>query len=192
MRDVASTSSSFLKSKETILLSDDFALRTIAGSEYGVSGVWTASFLGAALARREIDPEDYVEKSIELIEAGYSFISINATTILRSLKDSAYKISERVVKVTSLLGGAHSGLEGSVNVVAECLLKLEQTILPPTSETSIAIHIIEQYIKDRKTEEAIRILKLAIKSRSQLRPLSEMKWVNVLDTLKSTKRVVLS
>jgi len=79
------------KKDKYILFSDDLVLRLLAKNDFNVDGIWTQILLLKLLNLGKIEKEIYVDKTINLIECNYNYITFDAEILAESLKRANYK-----------------------------------------------------------------------------------------------------
>jgi hypothetical protein len=68
-----------------ILLSEDFPMRTLAETDYGVPGCWLQTVLMVAIEKGFITDQEYFTATLALIDANEEFISVSSALLVYAL-----------------------------------------------------------------------------------------------------------
>ena len=93
------------KEREVLLYSDDLYLRIYAERDWNVKGTWTQPILQNLAEKKIITDDEYHRAVVTLAIARYSFVSINADTILWSLEQNGMASTFETGRVFEILHG---------------------------------------------------------------------------------------
>jgi tetratricopeptide (TPR) repeat protein len=86
-----------------LLLCDDFPFRVLSEQLAGINSVWTQAALAAALGRRVVTADEYLDVVNTLAVAGYFFTSISAENFLLVLRKNGWSIDGTIQTLANLL-----------------------------------------------------------------------------------------
>lgn len=93
------------KEREVLLYSDDLYLRIYAERDWNVKGTWTQPILQNLAEKKIMTEDEYHRAVVTLAIARYSFVSINADTILWSLDQNGMASTFETGRVFEILHG---------------------------------------------------------------------------------------
>jgi hypothetical protein len=143
-----------------LLVCEDQFLRQLGLLEFGVPGTWLQPVLMRALALKAITEDEYRDATIQLVEAGLEFISVNPDLLVSSLRGTnELSLPAAFVKLTSRLGGKKADLASHVQVAINMTIRAwENECLPWALRRAVLGNLLERLITDRTQEEITSIM----------------------------------
>jgi|GEM_PF-1753643 len=102
---------------EYVLLTDDLYLRQLARNEVKAQGAWTQVVLFYLMEIKHISREEYSEHVMKLLDLNYSYIFINDFTLLKKFKESDWKVSEPVKRLSDIVFGPETELASAIRML---------------------------------------------------------------------------
>jgi tetratricopeptide (TPR) repeat protein len=142
-----------------ILLTEDYILRTLARTEFGVPGVWLQPVLMKAVGTKRLTEEEYLRAVLGLIDANEEFISINPAVLYRSLRGaSGHALPPDFRKLANRLGGPKADVS-HIRVALEAVeLSWRDFSLTATVQQAMLGELLQNLIKGRTLEETRAII----------------------------------
>jgi hypothetical protein len=174
------------KQENALFYSDDERLRSFATGTYQVQGIWTQAILEKLLILGVLNNEKYQDSLIRLVNSNYVFTSINADTLIESIKRSQWKPDRSFTKLVNLLNGKKCDVIPAVIVVGDFIQKILNQPIYLDDPKNICFVVLDSTVKDRDNkQEFIKRLELRLTKLFILSPtkLSEAKqiltaWLN--------------
>ncbi len=146
-----------------VLWSDDFALRMVAATEYGVQSVWTQLLLEFLAQTGRISPEHFVEISSKLVGAGYTFTGINPDIFMKSGEAAQWNIGRGPLKQAI----AHFETEAvellsALQLAAQAIKRVSREVVLPEVQTSVLSALLSAIARRKGGRNGIAVLHRAL------------------------------
>ena len=107
-----------------MLVSEDQALRAIAAGEFSVRSSWLQPVLMTAVRQGHLTRQEYAQALVALINSRLDFISIDADTLVETLKTAAHShtLPTSFAKLASRLGGKKADMASHLSVAVRTIL----------------------------------------------------------------------
>ena len=122
------------------LLADDFGSRIWARDALQVEGLWLQPVLMEARKRGHLSDEDYAKAALAMVDAGFSYISLDASSIMFALREANYEV-EKISKPLQLLCGVPADLANNLAIVAAATNSVEEEPCTPLTKYRLASEI---------------------------------------------------
>ena len=178
------------KKDKYILFSDDLVLRLLAKNDFGVDGIWTQILLLKLFNLGKIKKEMYIDKTINLIEYNYNYITFDAEILAESLKRANFE--HDINPYTDVLERLRTTDENSIiNLTIDYLEILNiETNISDIRKNSLIVHYLNK-ISDRGSNKIIlKKLKILIKKRYRLSPINENIITSFIEDWEKTKIII--
>ena len=146
------------KEKDALLCSDDFILRILAETEFGVGGIWTQVFLIFALNNSSLNSADYKNATIRLAILNYRYTTINSDILLEAAKIAKWKWSEPYLSIVKILNGGISSDRSSILVARDFILKLFSLNIYVGNRNQLMLKLMDSITRNRDRKLVIEIL----------------------------------
>ena len=90
----------------------------IGAQEFRLGSSWLQPVLMAAQKQNLLTTDRYVEATINMIDGGFRFISIDAVVLLKAASDKNDPDGRKFAKVAEILGGADADMASYIRVAA--------------------------------------------------------------------------
>jgi hypothetical protein len=105
-----------------LLVCEDFALRTIARTEFGVKSSWLQPVMMKALATEAISSDEYVKAVLGFIASRFEFVSIDGGLLAQTIAGTrSMDLPKDFLTLASRLGGPKADLPSHVSVAARSI-----------------------------------------------------------------------
>ena len=149
------------------LLCEDQLLRDIAQEMFGVQGTWLQVALFGAVSSDSIDYQKFSEVSAQLVEAGFTFTSINARILHEIARLDKWIVSFRFQQTVATLGEPAVDLLSSIDVTEE-FLSLVWRGRTPVSRRVAYTHAILSGIRAWRAPEILaKLVDLSVATRDR-------------------------
>ena len=101
-----------------LLLCEDYAYRMIGAQEFRLESSWLQPVLMAAQKQNLLTTDRYVEATINMIDGGFRFISIDAVVLLKAASDKNDPDGRKFAKIAEMLGGSDADMVSHIRVAA--------------------------------------------------------------------------
>src|SRR5205823_8727793 len=81
-------------SEASILYCDDFFLRTLVATTFGIEGIWTQALLISQLEQGKLDKHVYENSLVKLPNSNYHYVVINTDTLMEAAKQAMWLPSD--------------------------------------------------------------------------------------------------
>jgi hypothetical protein len=106
-----------------MLVSEDQALRSITAGEFSVRSSWLQPVLMMALREGHLTREEYAQALIGFVNSSLDFISIDADTLVETLKTAhSHALPTSFAKLASRLGGNKADMASHLGVAVRTIL----------------------------------------------------------------------
>jgi hypothetical protein len=112
------------------LLADDFGIRLWSKVALEVDGLWLQPILMKARDGEHLSQDDYAEAVLTMADAGFSYISLDAQTLLYGLRKANFDVSA-VMKPLQILLGKPADLNRNLMIAISVLVALKEEPCPP-------------------------------------------------------------
>ncbi|WP_148306266.1 PIN domain-containing protein [Gemmatirosa kalamazoonensis] len=151
------------------LHADDWGLRNVARHEWGLEGCSTYVLLLSARERGLLDETEFADLVERLLAFRHTFVPVDAELLYRTLAESGFEATPRVLCALDVLAQPEVSLDGAVDVTAALLRLLAGSTLGHgalATVTSLALERLtrgrdERAVLRRFAEQASQALRLA-------------------------------
>lgn len=165
-----------------VLWSDDFALRMIAASEFGVQRVWTQLALEQGVETGRVASERFIELSAHLLGAGYSFTGINLDIFMKVGELSAWNTGRKPFRqVLAYLANDGVDLLFALQLAAVAIHRISREVVMPEVLNGVVVGILASVAKRRGGLDGIMALRGALPQIFGLDVFSLKRVVNAID-----------
>jgi len=177
------------KKTKYILFSDDLVLRLLAKNEFGIEGIWTQILLIKLLGLGKIKREVYIDKTINLIQYNYNYISFDAEVLRESFKRANLDYNEK--PYTDVLEKLKlTNEESIVNLTIEFFEVLNNdSNISIVRKNSLLINYLNKISNRGINKRIIKKLKSIIKKRYRLLPLNENRIISFIEDWEKAKMI---
>jgi hypothetical protein len=139
-------------------------LRSIAQSEFSVPSTWLQPVLMRAADTGALSPDAYRKAIVAMIDAGFSFISIDAKLLKDSVADlRKIALPEEFIKLASRLGGKDADMRSHLNVVFNAIrLTWNEKAIPETARRAILGTFLTNLLKERPIDQLRTLIRACI------------------------------
>jgi hypothetical protein len=132
-----------------MFLSEDHMLRVIAQSEFGVPATWLQPVLMKALDAGHITREAYRKATVALIDAHFSFTSVDTGTLLNAVADlREIRVPGDFRKLASALGGPNAEIQSHLGVATRAITAIwRNEEIPFTARQALVGVLLEEIVK---------------------------------------------
>jgi len=138
------------------LLADDFGIRLWSKAALEVDGLWLQPILMKARDGDHLGEDDYAEAVLAMADAGFSYISLDARTLLYGLRKANFDVNA-VMKPLRILLGKSADLKGNLIIAMSALVALKEEPCPPITVYRFASEVARAAVYPR-WEQAGEIL----------------------------------
>jgi len=164
-------------SDASILYCDDFFLRSLVATTFGIEGIWTQALLMNLLEQGELDKYVYENSLVKLASSNYHFVVISADTLMEAAKQAMWLPTDPFTRVLKTLTHLETSMESMVTVLTNFLYEFYK--LPRLVDRG---HIIRQIINEatrhHNREQFLALLGRAVHLRFILLPLQKKEIEN--------------
>jgi len=178
------------KKTNYILFSDDLVLRLLAKNDFGVDGIWTQILLLKLFNLGKIKKEMYIDKTINLIEYNYNYITFDAEILAESLKRANFE--HDINPYTDVLERLRTTDENSIiNLTIDYLEILNtETNISDIRKNSLIVHYLNKISDKGINKKIIKKLKFIIKKRYRLLPINKNILTSYIEDWEKTKLLI--
>ncbi|MGY6638096.1 MAG: tetratricopeptide repeat protein [Erythrobacter sp.] len=130
------------------LLSDDFGIRLWARAALGVDGLWLQPILMKARDSGHLSQDDYAEAVLTMAEAGFSYISLDARTLLYGLRRASFDV-RAVTRPLQILLGKSADLKRNLMIAISALVALKEEPCSPITVYRFASEVARAAVYPR-------------------------------------------
>lgn len=154
----------------SILYCDDFFLRTLVATTFGIEGIWTQVLLMSLLEQGKIDKQVYENSIVKLANSNYHFVVISADTLMEAAKQAMWRPGDPFTRVLKTLTRPDTGMDSMVTVLTNFLYEFYK--LPRLVDRGgIIQQIINEATRHHNREQFLTLLARAVHLRFILLPL---------------------
>lgn len=154
------------QSEQLILWSDDFYYRKDVADDTEVCAIWTQRLLVHMLSLGIISPEIYEQKTIHLVDLGYSHTSVNPNVLVRAFSGYPGMPENAYQKCMGSLNGENSILPSAIGVAYFFMVKVQKDGLLNENGMEQLIHnVIMDVSTNRQLRDVITGFKIILKDR---------------------------
>lgn len=180
--DISSEAILLAKEHNGLLLADETTVRLIGWEKMKVQGSNTQMLLRSLMESNIITRQQYDIYSLKLISLNYWGLMLESSTLIQSIKDANFSISELFIKASSILNGGNSDESSAVYVAVlffkeMCLSVKDQLILNP-----IIVHIMEVLTTNRNPSVVISKVNVFIEREFDLLPIQKSDLISLINT----------
>jgi len=140
-----------------LLWSDDYVLAECAKAQYDVRRVWTQVVLQARAKQGAVEPSVFADATAKLAGYGYSFTSLNTTSLMRAGELAKWNPTAWPLKqVLRQFGAETIALLDTVRLVTEFTVQLYREDLFPDHRTAVLIATLESLAARSGGIDAVR------------------------------------
>ena len=171
------------------LLADDFGSRVWAKDTLQVDGLWLQPVLMESRERGHMSYDDYAKAALAMVDAGFSYVSLDVSTLLYALRQGDYDGS-KLSKPLEILCGKSADLMNNLVIASGLLNALASEPCPPLTRERVASEIARKACYPRWAEASkilAAIIALVQPGKAQMRShLSEWLWWNSMGQKRSS------
>ena len=157
-------------SDASILYCDDFFLRGLVATTFGIEGIWTQALLMSQLEQDKLDKHVYKNSLVKLANSNYHYVVINADTLMEAAKQAIWLPSDPFTRVLKTMTRPETSMESMVTVLMNFLYDFYK--LPRLVDRG---HVIQQIITEatrhHNRDQFLALLGRAVHLRFILLPL---------------------
>jgi tetratricopeptide (TPR) repeat protein len=169
------------------LYSDDLGTRGVGSKEYGIDGFWTQALAIYAVGTGQIREEEYNDLAIKLAVWNFRYTTINSSVLVQSARQSEWVNREPFTSIVNTLSGTHVELRSGVNVASGFIFLLWRQLITDFQRDVLIMAVLDALTQQRKTDEVLRLLEVAVREQFRLLPLAETHVRQVMTAWRSLK-----
>lgn len=166
------------------IYTDDRNLRELAFNENRVGGIGIQTLLRKALEQGIISNDTYQENIISLIRLGYTYISIDAATLIYAVKANRGCANYDFETLLGVITNQYTEESSAIIVSADFIKALWQEKLPTQYKSSYLDRILAALIRAHNTSRPINQLKARLQIIMKLSPLQLREIVSTIEAWK--------
>ena len=133
------------------LLADDFGIRMWSKSALDVDGLWLQPVLMKARDEKELTDEQYAEAVLAMVDAGFSYVSLDNRTLLLALRKADFAV-DAVSKPLKMLLGKSADINRNLLIAIAVMVELKEEDCPPMTIYRFASEIARASVYPRWNE----------------------------------------
>ena len=155
-----------------LLYTEDERLRSLAKTEFGISGVWTQALLIKCVEKNCLSKLQYDAATIKLLVSRYSHITFNADVIVQAAQQAKWLPAAPFDLIVSRLGEQYCNWPTALSAGVNAMYAFYQQPILPNTREQLILAIINSLMAGR-SGDFLGYIKRAIKLRFQLLPIAE-------------------
>lgn len=169
------------KEHNGLLLADETTIRLIGWEKMKIQGSNTQMLLRALMESDIITRQQYDVYSLKLISLNYWGLMLEPSTLIQSIKDANYSISELFIKASSILNGSNSDENSAVYVAVLFFKEMYLLVKDQLILSSIIVHIMEVLTINRNPSIVISKLNVFIEREFNLLPIQKSDLISLIN-----------
>lgn len=149
---------------DTLLITNDLPAREFLRILTGTNGAWVHAVIGAALEAEHIDMDAYVRWSAWLIEAGHSYLGVNAPALAHAARlegVAAMNPGSLFTTLSRVIGGTEADAPSHLNVCVMFMFDLWRDWQTAEFRKPVTGHLLDQLLRGRR-HDYTKILRTAL------------------------------
>ena len=133
------------------LLADDFGIRIWSKAALDVDGLWLQPVLMKARDDGHLNDERYAEAVLAMVDAGFSYVSLDNRTLLQGLKKADFNV-DVLSKPLKMLLGRSADINRNLLIAMAVMLALKDEDCPPMTVYRFASEVARAAVYPRWAE----------------------------------------
>lgn len=130
------------------LLADDFGIRIWSKAALDVDGLWLQPVLMKARDDGHLNSEQYADAVMAIVDAGFSYISIDPQTLLHALRKAKFDV-DAVAKPLKIVFGTSADINRNLLVAIATMVLLNNENCPPATVYRLASAVAREAVYPR-------------------------------------------